>query len=346
MARRLNCLLVGWLVLLAGCIQISSVETAVLPTVMSTAILPTAVSATLPPAPDTATPLPTALPSPTPILAAATPLPTVTASPSLVATAVPSLPPSPTSDPGYTRQVIGYSAGERPLTDYQFGSGPVHIVFIGGIHGGYEWNTILLAYDMIDYFAANLANIPANLTVHIIPSANPDGQFLVTGQDERFSPGDVAATSLPGRVNSNGVDLNRNWDCNWTADALWRDQPTSGGSAPFSEPETQALSSFLLALEPAAVIFWHSAANGVFAGSCNDDFQPSLNLAGVYGRAAGYPVYETFTSYPVTGDAGDWLARQGIPAASVELLNHENTDWAKNLAGVTAVLRHFSQTNQ
>ena len=256
------------------------------------------------------------------------------------------LPPSsPTPASGYTTRIIGYSVEERPLTDIQFGSGPTHIVFVGGIHGGYEWNTILLAYDMIDYFTANPGDIPADVTLHIIPAANPDGQYLVTAQEGRFSPLDVAADSLPGRVNGHGVDLNRNWDCNWTANALWRDQPTSGGAKAFSEPETMALRDFLLELNPVAVIFWHSAANGVFAAGCTDVYQPSLNLAGIYGRAAGYPVYETFTSYQVTGDAGDWLSLQGIPAISVELLNHESTDWSKNRAGVTAVLRQFNQIN-
>jgi predicted deacylase len=329
----LVCFSVG---LLTSCIQVSS--GAPVPTAMPVAIVPTVPTATLPPAPATATPPPTAVPSPTSLPATNTPLPTITA--------VPSPSPSPTNTLGYTTSVIGYSAAGRPLTDYQFGDGPAHLVFIGGIHGGYEWNTILLAYDMIDYLTANPDLIPAEATVHIIPALNPDGQFLVTGQEGRFWPLDVAANSLPGRVNGNGVDLNRNWDCFWTANALWRDQPTNGGTQPFSEPETLALSNFLLDLNPAAVVFWHSAANGVFAAGCPDLYQPSANLATIYGRAAGYPVYETFTSYQVTGDAGDWLSLQGIPAVSVELLNHEDLDWAKNVAGVTAVFRQFEQISK
>lgn len=330
------CLIVCLLaLLLPGCIRISSGNS--LPTTVPTAVVPTAAAASTPLPPDTATPLPMVLPSPTPVPPTATPQPTATAVVTL-------LPPTPVD--GYTTTVIGYSVAERPLTNYQFGSGPDHIVFIGGIHGGYEWNTILLAYDMIDYFAANPDLIPADVTLHIIPSANPDGQFLVTGQEGRFLPQDVAADSLRGRVNDNDVDLNRNWDCKWTANAVWRDQPTSGGSQPFSEPETVVLRDFLLELNPVAVILWHSAANGVFAAGCHTVHQPSLSLATIYGRAAGYPVYETFTSYVVTGDAGDWLSLQGIAAASVELLNHEDTDWAKNLAGVTAVLRQYNQIDQ
>lgn len=342
MVGRLFGLMVCVWVVLSGCVPsggtpaLSEAETAVLPTILPTAAVPTA---TLPPAPVTATPPPTVQPSATPVL------PAVKASaPTETAVPLPS-PASATPTSGYTTHIIGYSAAQRPLIDYQFGNGPTHIIFIGGIHGGYEWNTILLAYDMIDTFAADPGIVPPEITLHIIPTANPDGQFLVTGIEGRFSMLDVAADSLPGRVNGRGVDLNRNWDCNWTANALWRDQPTNGGAKAFSEPETMALRDFLLELNPAAVIFWHSAANGIFAAGCPDIYQPSLNLAGIYGRAAGYPIYETFTSYQVTGDAGDWLSLQGIPAITVELLNHESTDWSKNWAGVTAVLRQFNQIN-
>ncbi len=225
---------------------------------------------------------------------------------------------------------------------YQFGNGPDQIVFVGGIHGGYEWNTILLAYRAIDYFTANPDKIPSSVTLHIIPSLNPDGQFLATARDGRFSPLDVAANSFPGRFNANNVDLNRNWDCNWQETAVWRDQTISGGPFPFSEPENVALRDFLLPLNPIAVVFWHSAANGVFAASCPDLYWPSYTLASIYGVAAEYPVYESFDSYQVTGDAGDWLALQNIPAISVELVTHESMDWIQNLGGMLAVLNQYN----
>lgn len=220
------------------------------------------------------------------------------------------------------------------------GRGPHHVVLIGGIHGGYEWNTISLAYQMIDHFQENPQEIPSDVTLHIIPAANPDGQFVVVGQDGRFLAADVDPTgnNFPGRFNSNNVDLNRNWDCNWQTTGLWRDQEIDAGSAPFSEPETAALRDYLLALQPTAVVFWHSAANGVYGAGCPDLYQPAYELAQLYGSAAGYPIYDLFDSYAVTGDASDWLALKGIPAITVELKTHEALDWEKNLAGVTAVL--------
>lgn len=316
-------------------------RTPALPTLQATAVLPTPVAQhlpTLPPPPATATaqptasaipatntPLPTAPPSPTPI-------PSATAESMTLETAV-SIP----------QTTIGFSSGGRPLISYQFGSGPDPIVFIGGIHGGYEWNTITLAYRVIDYFTAQPDAIPDSVTLYIIPSANPDGQFYATGQTGPFTAADVQDDGLNGRFNSNNVDLNRNWACKWAQTALWRDQTISGGTTVFSEPETIALRDFLVDLAPKAVIFWHSAANGVFPGGCHNLYRPAYTLAQIYGLAAGYPVYESFTSYEVTGDATDWLGLQGIPAISVELLNHTDDDWTKNLAGVTAVLSRYEE---
>ena len=214
------------------------------------------------------------------------------------------------------------------------------------MHGGYEWNTILLAYEIIDYFLEHPEQIPDSVTLLIIPAANPDGQSIVTTQPERFTAADVLNTSwettFPGRVNGNGVDLNRNWDCMWTTEAVWRDQPINPGPYPFSEPESVALRDFFLVQQPATAVFWHSTANGVFAARCPDLFGPSLVLANVYGMAANYPVYETFTSYPITGDASDWLGKIGVPAVTVELASY-NTEFEQNIAGVLAVLDAYKK---
>jgi hypothetical protein len=226
---------------------------------------------------------------------------------------------------------------------YRFGNGPRPLIFVGGIHGGYEWNTITLAYQAIDHFTVHPEQIPTNITLYIIPSANPDGQFLVTQQQGRFTPTDVLTDTIPGRFNANGIDLNRNWDCEWATTAVWRNNAVSGGERPFSEPESVVLRDYILAQQPAAVVFWHSAADAVFVAGCPQPDARSFRLATVYGEAADYRVYERFTSYPITGDAGDWLTTQGIPSFSVELSNHEREDWPQNLAGMRALLSFVSE---
>ena len=46
--------------------------------------------------------------------------------------------------------VIGYSVSGRPIEVYTFGNGERQRMIVAGIHGGYEWNTIALADEMMD----------------------------------------------------------------------------------------------------------------------------------------------------------------------------------------------------
>lgn len=244
----------------------------------------------------------------------------------------------PDLDYGY--DIIGFSAGGHALEVFSFGEGPNHVVLVGGIHGGYEWNTVLLAHEIIDYFNAYRDDIPAGVTVDIIPVANPDGLFLVTGSAGRFAPEWVTEPTQPGRFNARGVDLNRNWECDWSASARWGGRSVNPGEGPFSEPETRALRDYFLALAPRAVVFWHSTANLVAPGDCGGGDAGSGRLATTYGEAAGYPV-GPFTAYEVTGDASAWLAGQGIPAIVVELATKDRSESGANLAGVLAVLEQY-----
>lgn len=253
----------------------------------------------------------------------------------------PTLAPIETNTPDLPAgaEIIGYSAQGYALTAWQVGDGSQSLILVGGIHGGYEWNTILLAYAMLDYFRANPAAMPPQLRLIIIPSANPDGQEWATGTAERFSAEIVPDNALPGRFNGNQVDLDRNWDCNWTAQARWRDQTVSGGDAPFSESESRALRDFVTHIQPRLVLFWHSAADGVYLSSCNGMAAPETpRLAGIYADAAGYALQSPFNEYLITGDASDYLSGMGIASFSVELSTPTKLDWEQNLAGVRALL--------
>ncbi len=252
---------------------------------------------------------------------------------------------APTATQTYSSTLIlGHSLQGWPIEVFRFGTGPVRLAFIGGIHGGYEWNTILLAYRAIDYFNNHPEQVPPEISLFIIPAANPDGQIRVIGHTGRFSLKEVNTNTVSGRFNSREVDLNRNWDCNWEPDGIWRNQKVSAGEAPFSEVETQILRDFLRAPPMAGVVFWHSAVPAVYAGGCGTRHAPSDTLAEIYAKAADYPFELKFIGYPVSGNAIDWLATQDIPAIEVELRNHRDTDWEHNLNGITQIL-HFLQNS-
>lgn len=240
---------------------------------------------------------------------------------------------------------IGTSVEGRLMQSYTFGNGPKHVLFVGGIHGGYEWNSVLLAYDFIDYLRETPNVIPPSVTVTIIPSANPDGVFAVIGKEGRFTALDVPASKGPigiGRFNANNVDLNRNFDCKWKPESTWRSNVVSAGTSAFSEPEAKAIRDFVLAEKPLGVVFWHSQANAVFASECEAGILPgTLSLMNTYATAAVYPAVSTFDAYEVTGDAEGWLASINIPAITVELATHTSIEWEKNLRGAKAVLEYY-----
>lgn len=241
--------------------------------------------------------------------------------------------------------VFGHSVEGRPLEAYSFGNGSTHLLFIGGIHGGYEWNTVLLAYEFIDYLTEDTSRIPDDLTITIIPALNPDGLFAVTQKEGRFSVDDIPENvdESIGRFNARGVDLNRNFDCKWQPESTWRGKTVSAGNEIFSEPESRALLDFVLDFGIDATVFWHSQSNAVYASECTEGILPGTRtLMETYAHAAGYKAIDTFDAYPVTGDAEGWLASIGIPAITVELATHETIEWEKNLAGFDAIITEYS----
>ncbi len=240
---------------------------------------------------------------------------------------------------------IGNSVTGRPIEAYSFGDGDTTLLFVGGIHGGYEWNTSLLAYEMIDHLITNPELIPDNQTVTIIPNLNPDGTALVTGKDGVFTISDITDPSTrlaDGRFNANGVDLNRNFDCRWAPESTWRGAVVSAGSAAFSEPEAAALRDWVAVNQPTAAVFWHSIGNAVFESECGEGVLPGTTvLMNTYAGASGYEAAGLWTAYPVTGDAEGWLASIGIPAVTVELEAAASIEWGRNLAGTMAILEQY-----
>lgn len=253
--------------------------------------------------------------------------------------------------------VIGKSVEGREIVAYEFVRGDSReklILFVGGIHGGYEWNSVLLAYEIIDYIKENPEIMPENVVVSIIPSANPDGVFKVLGKEGRFTLADVTTSDIRahaektpglGRFNANNVDLNRNFDCKWKSTGTWRSKTINAGSAPFSEPESKAIRDFVLSYSPDVVVFWHSQANAVYASECEAGILPeTMAVMNAYSVASGYSAIPSFDAYPVSGDAEGWLASINIPAITVELQSHEKVEFEKNLAGVMALIKHYRMT--
>lgn len=252
-----------------------------------------------------------------------------------------------TIEPVIDPHVFGASVEGRDLRFEQFGTGTKNILLIGGIHGGYEWNTIRLAQDFVAYFTKYPETIPGDVTLTIVPMLNIDGLHAVgvIPGDYNFDRMDLVSETSVGRFNANKVDLNRNFDCQWQPTATWQDKEVSAGTAPFSEPEAAAIRDLILELQPEISVFWHSASNAVYSSFCGDagPLTATTLYGEAYAEAAGYPWEETFDHYVVTGDVADWMATVGLAGISVELETHETIEWEKNLAGVFELLNRVSE---
>ncbi|PIR38307.1 MAG: hypothetical protein COV34_01725 [Candidatus Zambryskibacteria bacterium CG10_big_fil_rev_8_21_14_0_10_42_12] len=250
-----------------------------------------------------------------------------------------------------TRTVIGQSVEGRDIVAYHYTSDATttpdtNVLFVGGIHGGYEWNTALVAFEAMDYFENNPNNIPDNVRVTVIPVLNPDGLNKIVGTSSQFTKAYVRSgvDTVPGRFNANNVDLNRNFDCDWQAKGTWQDKTVDAGDSVFSEPESRAIRDYVNANNPDAVIVWYSAAGGVFASSCHNGVLPeTLALTNAFAKASGYRAYEEFNFYEITGDMVNWLAKENVPAISVLLTTHTDTEWSKNQKGIDAILEYYAE---
>jgi hypothetical protein len=223
--------------------------------------------------------------------------------------------------------VIGYSVEGRPLSVYTFGNGQHQKMIVADIHGGDEWNTLTLANQLIRFVDQHPEAIPADLTLYILPTLNPDGE--------------ARAHNKYGRLNHNGVDLNRNFPVNWLADwdraGCWNYLPSTGGTGPGSEAETQAFMKFIEAHKIEALISYHSAALGIFPGGAPWD-EKSVQLAGAVAEVTSYPFPPLDTGCAYSGTLADYAVANGMAAIEVELTNHFDSDFDQNLSAMNVLL--------
>jgi hypothetical protein len=222
--------------------------------------------------------------------------------------------------------IIGHSVEGRPIVVYRFGTGDVERLIVAGIHGGYEWNTGLLATEFVHYIQVHPEIIPEDITLYILPMLNPDGE----NRDH----------DTLGRANANGVDLNRNWDADWKKDwdpfGCWDEEPIHSGPFPSSEPETVSLMNFILSHQLSGIISYHSAGLGIFPGAWEGNME-SFRLAAALAQVCPYAYPPVDTGCTYTGEFVNWATKNGIPAVDIELTNHRDSDFEYNLP----VLKRF-----
>ncbi|MEI6724735.1 MAG: M14 family zinc carboxypeptidase [Actinomycetes bacterium] len=229
----------------------------------------------------------------------------VTTASVLAAASPPSQRERPTvSDSSSARQasvlwaVIGHSRQRRPVVVAQFGAGERRLLVIGGVHGR-EFGRVV-AIRLAKYLAAHPQAVPPGTRIDVLPCLNPDG------------------AALGRRGNARRVDLNRNLPTSDWRGVLRPGDPASrssnGGSAPSSEPETQALLHYLRQGFD-AVISLHSQGGFI---DFNGPHARAIALA--MSRACGLPLGRIAYQSSITGSLGEYVpVVYGIPVITVEL---------------------------
>ena len=253
--------------------------------------------------------------------------------------------------PAGEREIIGRSVEGRPITASRIGSGPVDVILVGGIHGGYEANSILLARRFAEHYRGALDELAPEFTLHVIENMNPDGLYRITGGADPAEFDFRAVNTVPGRFNARGVDLNRNWDGQWRPVSYWRGREVDAGTEPFSEPETRAVRDYFLRVDPVASVFFQSAAAFLWYSGAEEGWEESLELAQAYSVGSGYRVLQPSggggdNDFDITGSADDYFYTIGHRNVTVELTTHYEIEWDRNLAGVRSLLRALRSERQ
>lgn len=144
-----------------------------------------------------------------------------------------------------------------------------------------------------EYLIKEYLNFKPNTKLMFVPCVNPDG---------------VASKT---RVNSNGVDINRNFPTkNWE---LTEKNEFFGGEKPMSEIETKFLVDVIEQNKPNLILTLHAPFKVV---NYDGDAQ---EVAEKISEIIGYPV-EASIGYPTPGSFGTWAGiEHEIPTITLEL---------------------------
>jgi murein peptide amidase A len=239
--------------------------------------------------------------------------------PLLMGSCEPACTPAAPAVPRVSEQrTIGWSVSGQPIVASRLGAPDgIPILVVGSIHGEEQ-----AGIEIAEYIR-DTATIPAGYDVWVVTSINPDGNLA----------------NVHG--NANGVDLNRNFAPNWVATDCVNAARYCSGPAAMSEPESQAVASFVGAVQPKLTVWYHGPLHVVDEATLNGVADPDVLHA--YGAAAGYSV-ATVPCSPTgdcTGNATQYMNStiSGSSAFVVELAT--NTAGGMSPNGVVAHTNGF-----
>src|SRR5207245_551281 len=185
---------------------------------------------------------------------------------------------------------VGASYEGRPILAVKVGAAAddparPNVLFMA-THHAREWISTAVAMKLIRWLADSGGGAAlATHDVWVIPVENPDG-YQYSFSTERY----WRKNRRPNDNGSYGVDPNRNYPAFWGIDELGSSgsqyAETYRGTAPASEPETQAIMAFHAAHPPVVAVSYHSYSGlvlypwGFRSGQLAPDLQRYQALAG------------------------------------------------------------------
>lgn len=181
-------------------------------------------------------------------------------------------------------EVIGQTVQGQDITAVRVTNRPSRIregkrpttVYIGAQHAR-EWITPEMVRRLLDHVLDGYGTDPAitalvnDNELWFVPVANPDGYDFTFEEGQRLWRKNVRDNNGDGTITpGDGVDLNRNYPTRWGYDNEGSSpnpaSETYRGTAPASEPETQALDRLFRRITPEFFINYHSAAELLLHG--------------------------------------------------------------------------------
>ncbi|SOC11507.1 zinc carboxypeptidase [Ureibacillus xyleni] len=261
--------------------------------------------------------------------------------------------------PEFTELVkIGASVQGKTMYALKVGNGKKEILMDASMHAREHMTTNVLL-EMIDQYTYHyvkgtkfnnyqVKTLLNQVSIWFVPMMNPDGVTLVQSKEnasaatKKLNNGSTNYNRW--KANIRGVDLNRNFDGGWATKASSKAASYKNykGNKPFSEPESQALRSFVAKHQFKSYISYHSSGSVLYYYHHQKGSQLTrdLSVAKMISKVTGYRVL------PPTGETGsgastDWfIMNYKMPGITVEIapavgetivsLKYWDSVWKKN----------------
>ncbi|GLI27267.1 zinc carboxypeptidase [Agromyces rhizosphaerae] len=192
-----------------------------------------------------------------------------------------------------------------------------------------EVNSRLLKHVLSNYGSdPQITEIVDTRELWFVIVANPDGYDWTFEEGQRLWRKNLADNNGDGEITTiDGVDLNRNFATNWGYDNEGSSDNPSGqtyrGTAPQSEPETQAMDALMGSIDFAFMVNYHSAAELILYGT---------------GWQVDSPSPDDIVNIALAGDDANPAIEGYDPDLSAELYitNGDTTDHAGDAHGIMA----------